>query len=171
MNIADFLRDLNINLDKSYWFSTFKFFLGFYMVIMIVVIFLALYRMYKLGYWTVLMYGQSFPEFPRQGFDKQWVQIASRLESDNPLQWKAAIIESAEMLDTILRTIKYPGETLTERLGGMLPNQLSNLEQAKEAVKIRNKIVQDHEFEISKEDAQKVVDELAESLRFYEAIS
>lgn len=171
MEIADFLRDLNADLGTSYWFQAIRFFLGFYLVIMVVATLLAIYRLYKIGYWTILMYGQEFPEFPRKGFDREWPQIVSRMESDNPSQWKAAIIESSEMLDTILKTIKYPGDTLRERLDNMLPNQLSNLDGTKEAVEIRNKIVQDPEFHLSKEEAQKILDEFAEALRYYEAIS
>lgn len=171
MEIAEFLKDLNAHLEVSYWFRMIKFFLGFYLVIMVIAIVLALYRLYKFGYWTVLVHGQDFPQFPLKGLDRQWPQVLSRMESENSSQWKAAIIEASEMLDTILKTIKYPGDTLGGKLDSMLPSQLSNLEQVKEAVKIRNKIVQDADFQLSHEEAKKVLDEFAESLRYYEAIS
>lgn len=171
MEITNFLENLNASLEKSYWFSALKFFLGFYLVVMAVAIIFTLYRLYKLGYWTILIYGQEFPEFPQKGFDRQWPNIVSRMESDDPSQWKAAIIEASEMLDAILKTIRYPGGTLGERLEGMSPSQLANLEQAKEAVKIRNKVVQEPDFHLSREEAQNVLDQFAESLRFYEAIS
>ena len=57
-----------------------------------------------------------------------------------------------------------------EKLDGMLPSQLENLEEVKEANKVKNRIVNDESFAISQLDAKKIVDTFANALRFLEAI-
>lgn len=61
-------------------------------------------------------------------------------ESDNPNDWKLAIIEADIILDGILKKKGYAGNSLGERLKSISPQQLSTLNDAWEAHKIRNNI-------------------------------
>lgn len=66
--------------------------------------------------------------------------IYKHSESDNPNDWKLAIIEADVVLDDILKKKGYPGGSLGERLKSISSGQLSTLNDAWEAHKIRNQI-------------------------------
>jgi hypothetical protein len=60
--------------------------------------------------------------------------------SDNPNDWKLAIIEADIILDELLKNAGYVGATLGERLKNISPNQLKSLDDAWQAHKVRNQI-------------------------------
>lgn len=169
MEIIEVLEQINSFLDQSFVFKTVKALLGFYMVVIVLVLLGILFRTGK-TYWTVLISGQEFPNITKGKLQKRWEDILVLVNSNNPSSWKAAILESAQMLDEILKTIQYPGENLGERLNGMVEIQLKNLEQVKQANKIKNRIVQEDGFNVSKEEAQKIVEIFGDAMKFFEVI-
>ncbi len=62
------------------------------------------------------------------------------VSSDNPSDWKLAIIEADIILDEILKEKGYAGISLGERLRSISPTQLESLDDAWEAHKVRNQI-------------------------------
>lgn len=66
--------------------------------------------------------------------------ILKHSTSDNPNDWKLAIIEADIILEGILKERGYVGNSLGERLKSIPPSQLSTLNDAWEAHKIRNMI-------------------------------
>lgn len=170
MEILQFLERMNETLEKSLGFRAFKMILAFYLIIMAIAITLMIYRLAtKLGYFVVLQHGQEVPT-AKGKMQLRWEETAERIESQNPDEWKAAILESANMLNEVLGIIGYEGTLLGEKLEGMLPSQLENLEEVKEANKVKNRIVNDEDFVISQLEAQKIVNTFANALRFLEAI-
>jgi hypothetical protein len=69
--------------------------------------------------------------------------VFMHIESDNPNDWKLAIIEADIILDDLLKERGYVGNSLGERLKSISPSQLSTLNDAWEAHKIRNHIAHD----------------------------
>lgn len=170
MEIIEFIDNINNMLETSFMFRAFKFILGFYLIIIAITVGLMLWRLVKVGYFILLQTGQEFP-LTKGKMQESWEESQERLKTSDPDEWKAAVLEVANMLGEILRIVGYKGETLGERLNNMLPNQLENLEQAKEANKIKNKIVQDEAFTITREEARQVTEAFGESLRYFEAIN
>lgn len=163
------LTQLNIFLGKSVIFQTLKFFLGFYLIIMLVTIALVLYRIGRI-YFVILASGQEFPNIEKGKFQRRWEKVLEWLDGTDEAKWKAAVLESAMMLDEVLKIIQHSGNNLTQRLAGMNQSQLANLEAVKEADAIKNAIVADESFKISKEEASRVVEAFGRALIFYEAI-
>ena len=60
--------------------------------------------------------------------------------TDNPSDWKLAIIEADIILDDILKEKGYAGISLGERLKSISPTQLQSLDDAWQAHKVRNQI-------------------------------
>jgi hypothetical protein len=60
--------------------------------------------------------------------------------SDNPNDWKLAIIEADIILDQTLKDRGYAGTSLGERLRSITPRQLSSIDDAWDAHRVRNKI-------------------------------
>lgn len=67
-------------------------------------------------------------------------QVFQHIDSDNPNDWKLAIIEADIVLDEALKQRGYAGSSLGERLRSISPSQLSTLDDAWEAHKVRNNI-------------------------------
>ncbi|MEA2007096.1 MAG: hypothetical protein U9O20_02965 [Patescibacteria group bacterium] len=169
MEIIEAMDNFNNVLETSFLFRGFKFMLGTYLIVLIVTIGLMLWRLLNVGYFTILQTGQEFP-LVKGKMQEEWEDSQERLKTDMPNEWKAAVLEVANMLNEILGIVGYSGENLGERLDNLLPNQLENLEQVKEANKIKNRIVQDESFSMTNEEAQQTVEVFAESLRYFEAI-
>ncbi|MCA9358360.1 hypothetical protein KC902_03815 [Candidatus Kaiserbacteria bacterium] len=83
--------------------------------------------------------------------------IFTHIESDNPNDWKLAIIEADIVMDDTLKQKGYPGATLGERLKSAASN-MNTLQDAWEAHKIRNRIAHDGaDFVLTKKIAQETI--------------
>ncbi|MDP3988762.1 MAG: hypothetical protein Q8P93_00795 [bacterium] len=78
------------------------------------------------------------PESARQ--NERWADIVSHITSDNPAQWRVAILEADSMLEEMLRTIGYTGVGVGEMLKQIDRGTMVHLNAAWEAHKVRNKI-------------------------------
>jgi hypothetical protein len=90
--------------------------------------------------------------------NKRWERVLSHIESDNPNDWKIAIIESDSILDEMVKSMGYHGDTLGERLKGIEVSDFNTLNSAWEAHKVRNAIA--HEganFQLNEREARRVI--------------
>lgn len=89
---------------------------------------------------------------------KRWDAVGKHIESDNPNDWKQAILESDVMLDEILTKLGYRGESVGEKLKRAEPADFETLQDAWEAHKIRNRIAHDGSaFDLNHHEAKKTV--------------
>ncbi len=70
----------------------------------------------------------------------RFADMKAHLESENPNDWKLAIIEADIILDESLKRQGYAGTSLGERLRSVSPQSLQSIDDAWEAHKIRNEI-------------------------------
>ena len=168
--VEQFIIEFNASLERFYWFRTFKFVIGLYVIIMLLASVLVLYRLIAKRYLILLLTGQSFWRVTKGEFNDEWLGVATRLESANMNEWKAAVIEAAQLVDEVIKRVDYPGNNLGERLDNLTTTQLSNLEAVKQAHKMRNMIIQDPSFQLTKDEARQAVDEFGRALKFFEAI-
>ncbi len=168
-NLIVYLEQMNSFLEKSYVFRGFKFILAFYLILMVVTMILMLYQLVQADYWKVLVSGSELPS-AKGRMQVAWERSVQRLESDESDKWKAAILELSNMLNEVLGIIGYEGTLLGEKLENIKPYQLENIFEVIEANKVKNLIVQDDEFEITKEEAKRIADVFARALRLLEAI-
>lgn len=66
--------------------------------------------------------------------------LHAHVSSDNPNDWKLAIIEADIILDDTLKRQGYTGVSLGERLRGISPSAMVSLDDAWQAHKVRNQI-------------------------------
>lgn len=67
-------------------------------------------------------------------------ELQAHIASDNPNDWKLAIIEADIILDEELKRAGYAGTSLGERLRSIAPSSLTSLDDAWQAHKVRNQI-------------------------------
>lgn len=84
--------------------------------------------------------------------------VLKHIASENPNDWKLAIIEADIILDDALKNAGYAGTSLGERLKSISPNQLASLQDAWEAHKVRNRIAHEgSDFILTHRIAQETV--------------
>jgi len=76
-----------------------------------------------------------------------WDVILKHMESDNPAEWKIAIIEADNLLDELLRERGYEGETLGDRMKSIDGKKVVSLQAAWDAHKVRNALVHEADYE------------------------
>lgn len=70
----------------------------------------------------------------------RFADMQAHVESDNPNDWKLAIIEADIILDEALKQQGFAGTSIGERLRSVSPQSLASLDDAWQAHKIRNEI-------------------------------
>ncbi len=84
--------------------------------------------------------------------------VLTHIASPNPNDWKLAIIEADVILDEALKQIGYAGGSLGERLKSISTTQLSTLNEAWEAHKVRNRIAHEGaDFVLTKRIAEETI--------------
>lgn len=90
--------------------------------------------------------------------NKKWEHVLKLINSDNPSDWRLAIIEADIMLDEALRAQQYHGETVGDMLKAVEPSDMLTLDAAWEAHKIRNRIAHaGTDFDLNAREAKRVI--------------
>ncbi len=100
----------------------------------------------------------------------EWENIIRHIESDNPAEWKMAILEADKILEKMVDNMNLAGDTLGEKLRLVEPAAFNTIEDAWEAHKIRNKIAHEANFALSKREAKAVIDRFSRVFREFELI-
>jgi hypothetical protein len=101
----------------------------------------------------------------------RWEKVLAHGATDNPNDWRLAILEADVMLDELVATFAYAGNTLGERLKQANKGDFKTLDNAWEAHRIRNTIAHTGtEFVLSKREAQRVLELYASVLREFHVI-
>jgi len=111
----------------------------------------------------------SFRPYGIRKVEKDWAKITARLKTDLESEWKLATIEADSILNDILMKMGFAGETLGERLDRLTIATLPNLQQIREAHKIRNNIVHDPDYRVSLDEAKMAVGIYEQALRDLQA--
>jgi len=89
---------------------------------------------------------------------KQWERILAHSQTENPSDWRLAILEADIILDEILDINGYRGETIGDKLKRVERSDMDTLDDAWEAHKIRNAIAHDgQDFVLTPREARRVV--------------
>lgn len=87
--------------------------------------------------------GDKFVDTASQKVNETWNAIRAKLLSDNPSDWRLAIIEADIYLDKVLDQKGFYGDTLGDKLKQITPEKLPSIQAAWEAHKVRNRIAHD----------------------------
>lgn len=87
----------------------------------------------------------------------KWEEILRHLDSNREAEWKFAIIEADKLVDGLLKSAGFSGDTMGDRLMGMEKGQLENLEGLWGAHKVRNKIAHDINYFLRYAEARRII--------------
>jgi hypothetical protein len=83
------------------------------------------------------LYNERYRTGPRHD---RLADVMTHIATDNPNDWKLAIIEADIILDDALKRAGYAGASLGERLRALTTAQLASLDDAWQAHKVRNQV-------------------------------
>ena len=92
------------------------------------------------------------------GENTKWQQVLTHGSSDNPNDWRLAIIEADIMLDELLESLGYVGASIGDKLKTAQPESFRSIEDAWSAHKIRNAIAhRGSDFVLTKRVTQETI--------------
>lgn len=78
------------------------------------------------------------PETKITKVNARWQQVMTHFASQNPNDWRAAILDADSMLDELVTSLGYTGQNLGEKMMSIRVNDFPTLQSAWEGHKIRN---------------------------------
>jgi len=101
----------------------------------------------------------------------RWKQVQSHINSQNPGEWRLAIIEADTILEDMTQKMGIPGINLGERLKNTEQSDFLTLQLAWEAHKVRNRIAHEGStFNLTQKEAQKTIENYEEVFKEFEFI-
>lgn len=140
-------------IHQSLIFTVVKWFLFVYTAVLLIDVFLLLVTRGVTENLKMQFYGTARPILSKNKATERFQAIEQRLESDNVSQYKAAVLEADHFADEVLRESGYAGSNMGERLAGIHSGQLLSYESLKAAHAVRNRIVNEPNFPVTREDA------------------
>ncbi|TXH07154.1 MAG: hypothetical protein E6R05_00720 [Candidatus Moraniibacteriota bacterium] len=144
-------------LEQSLVFTVLKWFLMIYTIVLLVDVVLLILMRGVTENLKVQLYGTTRPILSKNKAEERWRHIERRLESDNPSQYKVAVLEADQYADEILKESGYDGANMGERLAGINPGQLQSYEALKAAHEVRNRIVREQNFVVTRDQAEELM--------------
>lgn len=88
----------------------------------------------------------------------RWKTITEHVESENPNDWRHAIMDADIILDDILDRMGYQGESIGEKLKRVEKADFQTIDEAWEAHKIRNIIAHEgSDYSLTHHEAKRVI--------------
>lgn len=167
-----FIREI-LSFYHSTAFLAIKYLIGVYVLVVFVDIILLLFQRGVAGNVRQILYGMNLPPeitTKKAKLKARWDKIRKRLESGNEADYKVAIIEADSVIDDLIRRIGYKGENMIERIKDIPGGQLDRIEEIKEAHEIRNRIIHEEKFEVSRKTAEEALAKYEHLLRHFEVL-
>jgi len=91
--------------------------------------------------------------------NQKWQQVQIHINSNNPSDWRLAILEADIMLNDILEKMGYQGDSIGDKLKSIDKSEFVTLDLAWEAHKVRNLIAhQGSDYQLNEREAKRVID-------------
>lgn len=116
-------------------------------------------RLFELREREEKYYSTLLPVAEKEGSaSTRWQHIESLINGTSASEWREAIIEADIMLDDVLARQGYVGDGVGEKLKAIEPADLSSLQDAWEAHKVRNQIAHEgSSFNLSESLARRTI--------------
>ncbi len=92
--------------------------------------------------------------FPKRHLNKSWQKILARFSKSDEANLRLALIEADNLFDDLLKQMRLPGESMADRLRYIDSSQISNIDEIWRAHKLRNVLVHNHEYPITRNEME-----------------
>ncbi len=140
-------------------------------ILLIVLLVMVIVKMNKLMGTKIDLAKELLPPQPATSTSNaRWVEIEKHINSTREGEWKFAVIEADKLVDELIKSAGFPGETLGDRLMNMNKTQLVTLDSLWEAHKIRNRLVHDTNYFLRYTEAKRAVGLYEKTLKELQAL-
>jgi hypothetical protein len=153
-------RAQTIPLDLSEFWASFKIFSTFVSLFFVTGLVYCIVRIYQIRKAEKAELGLlAVPVTTEEQKNTRWQGILDHLGSDNPNDWRQAIMEADILLDEMVTIMGYRGENLGEKMKTIERSDFKTLDEAWEAHKVRNAIAHEgSNFMLTQREARRVID-------------
>ncbi len=102
--------------------------------------------------------------------NQDWDKILKLIGSENPNDWKLAIIEADKILEMVVNTFTVPGDNIGDKLKNIEKSDFTTLDEAWQAHKVRNRIAHEHNFHLGQREARLAIDNFAKVFQEFDFI-
>ena len=162
-----------LSFYHSGFFLVIKILVGIYSAVLLIDIILLLIQVGVSGNLREEFYGMNVPRAlvgKKKQTKKRWEGIMAKVDSGSLVDYKVAVIEADDLIDGIIAGLGYKGENFGERLDNVPEEHIVNVAGMKQAHQVRNKIIHDDNFVLSRNDALGVLSQYEEFLRSFQVI-
>ncbi|MAZ67599.1 hypothetical protein CL652_02415 [bacterium] len=90
--------------------------------------------------------------------EMRWRSVVEHANSDNPNDWRQAILEADVMLDDVITSRGYTGEGIGEKMKQVERGDINSIDDAWEAHKIRNRVAHEgSNYQLSQRETRRVI--------------
>lgn len=108
--------------------------------------------------------------FPKRHLNKSWQKILARMQKNDEDSLRLALIEADNLFDDLLKQMRLPGESMADRLRYIDSSQISNIDEIWRAHKLRNVLVHNHEYPVTRNEMELGVKAYEKALKELEFI-
>lgn len=159
-NFIQILKAIWLFLTEGPLKSIFQAILAVISVFLIAVISYLLIRLHEMDKKQKKTADRTIPDkLTADEVNPTWLKIKSHVSSENPANWRMAIIEADLLLEDVITQMGYQGQSLGDKLKSIEQADFPMLQLAWEAHKVRNKIAHEGEkFILTQREARRVID-------------
>lgn len=170
MELIELILGTNEFFEGSVIFRGLRFVVGIIVVVLTLDILLLMYILIiKDKYYRAWHLGQGVPNIVNT-MKRRWSRVVKMVKSGDIRQQKEAVIESGNMLYEVLEDVGHEGASLDKMLNSMVGPQLANIDDLKNASRVKNVVVNDEGYELSDEVAMTTVKAFGEALAEHKTI-
>lgn len=108
--------------------------------------------------------------FPKRHLNKSWQKILSRLNQNDEASLRLSLIEADNLFDDLLKQMRISGESMADRLRYLNSSQIPNIDEIWRAHKLRNVIVHNYEYPVTRNEIEFGVKSYEKALKDLEFI-
>lgn len=101
---------------------------------------------------------------------KEWGSVIEKMGKEDANSHKMAVIEADKILDDLLKKNGYIGDDMGERLKQLTTAQLSNIDEVWQAHRVRNRVVHEPDFQLTRPQAKRAIEIYQKALEDLEMI-
>lgn len=142
-------------LIDIFWYSILA--LAIILIIVIIYLFVKLFEIRK----NVLekLFPSVIEEKGKINQNPKWEKVLTHVESQNPSDWRLAVIEADILLSELLDKMNLVGDSMGDKLKSVERSDFNTLDLAWEAHKVRNRIAHDgSDFLLTQREARRIID-------------
>ncbi|MBW6440969.1 hypothetical protein K0B03_02975 [Patescibacteria group bacterium] len=170
-NTAQVLEVGNLTLNIGWWpflFALIKYFLIFLTILLMVAIIMILIRVeggFKTRIKEAVEEAMEVGRLPKTKTQKEWELIKENIKSENPEDFKNAVVLAERMFNRVLKMANFSGTNIEQRLKKIPDSQMEFKDEIIWSAKLAENIISNSSFGVDHEEAKRAINIFERALK------